>query len=449
MSASIPEITIVAAQQPGVVSFDNYLALRDQLQEVNRRFMSIEYGPGDYSAAESDLKLLRKAKTVLKDAKKALKEGYTKPYMTVEEQLDELIALLKEPEDRLGAFVKDIKRSERRAEVEEYARGRAAVLGGYSAQVLGSPRFFDARWLNSSKSAKAWRAEVDAAIDRARDDIEVIQQSAGEKQPEALAHYFNTLSLESVMAFLDTLKESAGCSAELGDAADEGPIGFKTLKIFATERAMLKLMDMLEMSGLEYEELEDGMPRHMVELAEPPAGDYVCFDIETTGTFGAASGDADAEITEIGAVRVVGGAIVERFDMLANPGRKIVPRIARLTHIDDAMVAGEPPVDEVIARFAEFCKGYPLVGHNVKSCDIPHIARAAKRAGIALENEYFDSYQYAKRLKQEQGWENVKLGYLSEQFGLEHEEAHRAWCDAQANVGVFEQLKKLGEEARL
>ena len=89
------------------------------------------------------------------------------------------------------------------------------------------------------------------------------------------------------------------------------------------------------------------------------------------------------------------------------------------------------------------------MGHNVKSCDIPHIARAAKRAGIALENEYFDSYQYAKRLKQEQGWENVKLGYLSEQFGLEHEEAHRAWCDAQANVGVFEQLKKLGEEARL
>ena len=90
------------------------------------------------------------------------------------------------------------------------------------------------------------------------------------------------------------------------------------------------------------------------------------------------------------------GQVVDRFDMLANPGRKVVPHIARLTRITDEMLAGEPPVDEVIARFADFCRGFVLVGHNVKSCDIPHIARAAKRAGVAMENEFFDTYQYAK-----------------------------------------------------
>ena len=138
------------------------------------------------------------------------------------------------------------------------------------------------------------------------------------------------------------------------------------------------------------------------------------------------------------------GQVVDRFDMLANPGRKVVPHIARLTRITDEMLAGEPPVDEVIARFADFCRGFVLVGHNVKGCDIPHIARAAKRAGIAMENEFFDTYQYAKKFRDAQGWDNVKLEYLSAQFGLEHEDAHRAWCDAEVNVDVFNRLREIG-----
>ena len=66
---------------------------------------------------------------------------------------------------------------------------------------------------------------------------------------------------------------------------------------------------------------------------------FVAFDIEHTGTFGIDNGDAEAEIIEIGAVKVVDGNIVDRFDMLANPGRTIVPRIARLTHITDDMLS--------------------------------------------------------------------------------------------------------------
>ena len=60
-----------------------------------------------------------------------------------------------------------------------------------------------------------------------------------------------------------------------------------------------------------------------------------------------------------------------------------------------------------------------FVGHNIKNCDIPYITRAAKRAGIAFENSYFDTYR-------------------------EQPDAHRAWCDAEANVGVFFKLKELG-----
>jgi len=108
------------------------------------------------------------------------------------------------------------------------------------------------------------------------------------------------------------------------------------------------------------------------------------------------------------------------------------------------MLADKPPVGEVIRRFKEFVGDSVLVGHNIKNCDIPYISKAAKRAGVAFDNSFFDTYRYAKTKKTAMGWENVKLEYLSEYFGISQPDAHRAWCDAEANVGVYLKLKELG-----
>jgi DNA polymerase III epsilon subunit-like protein len=107
------------------------------------------------------------------------------------------------------------------------------------------------------------------------------------------------------------------------------------------------------------------------------------------------------------------------------------------------MVADAPSVEEVIREFAVFVGDLPLVGHNIKSSDLHYITRALKRAGIAMDNGFFDTYLYAKTLKDRYGWENVKLEYLSQVFGVEQPEAHRAYCDAEVNVGVYFKLKEL------
>jgi len=52
------------------------------------------------------------------------------------------------------------------------------------------------------------------------------------------------------------------------------------------------------------------------------------------------------------------------------------------------------------------------------------------------------SYRYAKRFQAVRCWENVKLETLSRLFGIAQSEAHRAWCDAEANVGVYFKLKE-------
>lgn len=184
------------------------------------------------------------------------------------------------------------------------------------------------------------------------------------------------------------------------------------------------------------------MPKAMEEVTEADFDSFVAFDIEHTGTYGIGKGDAESEITEIGAVKVVNGQIVDKFDMLANPGRKIVPIAARLTHITDEMVKDQPPVEEVIKQFKEFVGDSILIGHNCKSCDVPHITRAAKRAGVNFDNQYLDTKKLAKKFQSKNGWDKITLPYLAQYYVIPQVEVHRAWCDAEANAYVYLKLRE-------
>ncbi len=64
-------------------------------------------------------------------------------------------------------------------------------------------------------------------------------------------------------------------------------------------------------------------------------GDYVVFDIETTGF-----SPTKNKIIEIGAVKVRNGEIIDRMDEFVNPEVPIPFDIERLTGINDAMVMG-------------------------------------------------------------------------------------------------------------
>ena len=181
----------------------------------------------------------------------------------------------------------------------------------------------------------------------------------------------------------------------------------------------------------------------MEELTVPNFDSFVAFDIETTGTNGAANGDGEAKITEIGAVRVVNGQVVAKFDELANPGRDIVPRIVRLTHITNEMVADKPLVDEVIRKFHEFVGDSILVGHNIKSSDLRYITKAANKAGVHFNGPFLDTYILSKKHQDRMGWDKLNLSYLSEYYGFEHKEVHRAWSDAEVNAQIYFELQKL------
>lgn len=95
----------------------------------------------------------------------------------------------------------------------------------------------------------------------------------------------------------------------------------------------------------------------------------VVFDIETTGF-----GPVKDKIIEIGAVKLVGGEITEKYSTFINPEVPIPYQIEKLTGIRDDMVMDYPTIDVILPEFLEFCKGCVLVAHNA-SFDVGFISK--------------------------------------------------------------------------
>jgi DNA polymerase III subunit epsilon len=166
-------------------------------------------------------------------------------------------------------------------------------------------------------------------------------------------------------------------------------------------------------------------------LGEAP---YVVFDVETTGS---AAGKGGA-ITEFGALKLVGGEVVDQFSTLVNPGRPIDPFVVRLTGITDRMVSDAPSISEVMPRFEEFVEGCVLVGHNVHfDCSFV----IAARGGTPLPNEVLDTLKLARCLVP--GLKRYRLSSLVSHFGVRQAPNHRALSDAAATTEVFRKLLKL------
>ena len=87
----------------------------------------------------------------------------------------------------------------------------------------------------------------------------------------------------------------------------------------------------------------------------------VFVDIETNGKFG-----AEGKIIEIGILRVEGGAVVEEYNSLVNPGERVPYWIEKLTGISNADLVDAPYFDEIAETVQRLFDGAIFVAHNVR-----------------------------------------------------------------------------------
>ena len=168
------------------------------------------------------------------------------------------------------------------------------------------------------------------------------------------------------------------------------------------------------------------------DLGTPLADVTFCVvDLETTG--GRPGVDL---ITEVGAVKVRGGACLGTFQTLVNPGRAIPTNITVLTGITDAHVVRAPRIEAVLPSLQEFLGEAILVGHNLRF-DRSFLDAALTASGREpLTNRGVDTLALARRLLRAEV-PDCKLGTLARAMRLNHQPSHRALDDALATADLL------------
>ncbi|MGI9205793.1 MAG: exonuclease domain-containing protein [Woeseiaceae bacterium] len=170
-----------------------------------------------------------------------------------------------------------------------------------------------------------------------------------------------------------------------------------------------------------------------------PQQTYVVVDVETTGGRG-----INHRVTEIGAVKVRNGKVVDHFQTLLNPQRSIPANITRLTGITPEMVADAPYFMDVADEFESFMGDAIFVAHNVEF-DYGFIAAEFKRRGRPFRHAKLCTCASMRRLYP--GHQSYSLAALTRAFDIPLRQHHRALCDAEAAAELLLLINEKRERA--
>ncbi len=217
---------------------------------------------------------------------------------------------------------------------------------------------------------------------------------------------------------------------------DHGVVqGFPDAAAAAAKHKGLKMI-----YGMEGYLIDDIKSKKLNEIREIKKGTYVVFDLETTGL------KAETEaITEIGAVKIKDGLIIDSFSQLVNPEKNISAEITQITGITNEMVENMPTIAEVLPKFQKFCGSAVMVAHNT-SFDMSFIYAAARRLNMYFPNKTTDTLKMSRKLWPDE--EVHKLDVMCSRLGVELKNHHRAVADSEATAHCFIKMMEMTEWKR-
>lgn len=167
----------------------------------------------------------------------------------------------------------------------------------------------------------------------------------------------------------------------------------------------------------------------------------VMIDFETTGM----SPDQGDRVTEVAALRIVGGEVVDRYVSLINCNIRVPSFITQLTGITQAMVNAAPSATKVIPELLKFIGNDALAAHNA-SFDEKFLRAESQRLGLTSQHSgLICSVKLARRVFP--GLDSYSLGRLAASLGIRFKgNAHRAEADSEvASALMLHIASHLGE----
>ncbi|MGE4282191.1 MAG: PolC-type DNA polymerase III [Clostridia bacterium] len=259
-------------------------------------------------------------------------------------------------------------------------------------------------------------------------DIAKVSKAEKEDNEEQKRVELHLHTQMSAMDGISTVKELVGRAARWGHQAiaitDHGVVQAYPEAYEAGKKNNIKII-----YGVECYLVNDSVPIVYQPDGSSLEDEFVVFDIETTGL----NAQKD-RITEIGAVKISHGEIVDKYQTFVNPGVPIPSKITELTGITDDMVKDAPQIENVLTDFLDFSKGYILVAHNAQF-DVGFIKANARRQNIEFDYGFLDTLELCRALFPQ--LKRHRLNVVAQHLGVKLDNHHRAVDDAQATAEIF------------
>src|SRR6185295_15266776 len=159
--------------------------------------------------------------------------------------------------------------------------------------------------------------------------------------------------------------------------------------------------------------------------------DFVVVDVEATG-----AKTPPNRLIELGAYRIRGGRIVDKFLSLVNPEIPIPRFVASLTGISNEMVKTAPVFASVAPQWLDFVSDSVIVAHNAPF-DTSFLNHEISRVypGHRMMNPHLCTVRLSRRALPDIS--NHRLETIANHFSIPIASRHRAGSDALATAEIF------------
>jgi len=159
--------------------------------------------------------------------------------------------------------------------------------------------------------------------------------------------------------------------------------------------------------------------------------DFVVVDVEATG-----AKTPPNRLIELGAYRIRGARVVDKFVTLVNPEIPIPRFVATLTGISNDMVRGAPVFADVAPQWLDFVSDSVLVAHNAPF-DTSFLNHEISRVypGHRMVNPHLCTVRLSRRAMPDLS--NHRLETIASHFSIPIASRHRAGSDALATAEIF------------
>jgi len=159
--------------------------------------------------------------------------------------------------------------------------------------------------------------------------------------------------------------------------------------------------------------------------------DFVVVDVEATG-----AKTPPNRLIELGAYRIRGGCIVDKFHSLVNPEIPIPRFVMSLTGISNEMVRDAPVFADVAPKWLDFVSDSVLIAHNAPF-DTSFLNHEISRVypGHRMVNPHLCTVRLSRRALPDIS--NHRLETIASHFSIPIASRHRAGSDALATAEIF------------